>query len=123
MCSVVTNLMTSLEFKPMCCATMLCHFGRTRDGYVATRFILLSCTADSSAASGHVVVPERFGQSEARAGRKVERSKKKLSYVPCSGSFVYVNIFCVGAGITELKSISDGVDPHFSVERWKRRGL
>ena len=45
MCSVVTNLVMSLEFKPIRSATMLCHFGRTRNGYVATRFILLSSTA------------------------------------------------------------------------------
>ena len=39
---------------------MLCHFGRTGNGYVATRFIPLSSTAESSATSGYVVVPERF---------------------------------------------------------------
>ena len=72
MCSVVTNLVTSLEIQPIRCATMLCHFGRTRNGYVSTRFILLSRTAESSATSGYVVVPERFGQSEARASRNVE---------------------------------------------------
>ena len=38
---------------------MLCHFGRTANGYVATRVILLSSTAESSATSGYVVVPER----------------------------------------------------------------
>ena len=36
MCSVVTNLARSLEFQPIRCATMLCHFGRTGNGYVAT---------------------------------------------------------------------------------------
>ena len=41
---------------------MLCHIGRTRNGYVATRFNLLSSTAESSATSGYVVVPEHFGQ-------------------------------------------------------------
>ena len=65
MCSVVTNLVTSLEVQPIRCATMLLHFGRTRNGYVATRFILLSSTAESSATSGYVVAPERSGQSEA----------------------------------------------------------
>ena len=64
---------------------MLCHFGRTRNGYVATRFILLSNTAESSATSGFVVVPERFGQNDARAGRNVERTGKKPSSVPSSG--------------------------------------
>ena len=64
---------------------MMCHLGRTRNGYVATRFILLSSTAESSATSGYVVVPERFGQSEARASRNVERTKKKPSFVLSSG--------------------------------------
>ena len=84
MCSVVTNLVTSLEFQPIRCATILCHFGRTRNGYVATRFILLSSTAESSATGGNVVVPQRSGQSETRAGRNVERTMKKPSFVPNS---------------------------------------
>ena len=82
MCSVVTNLVMSLEFQPMRCATMLLHFGRTRNVYVATRIILLSSTAESSATSGYVVATERTGQSEARAGRNVERAKKKPSSFP-----------------------------------------
>ena len=65
MCSVVTKLLTSLEYQPIHCATMLFEFGRTWNGYVASRFILLSSTARSSATSGYVVVPERSGQSEA----------------------------------------------------------
>ena len=84
-CSVVTNLLTSLEFQPNSCATMLCHFGRTRKGYVANPFILLSSSAESSATNGYVVVPERIGQSEARDGRNVERAKKKPSFVSSSG--------------------------------------
>ena len=83
MCSVVTSLSTSLEFKPIRCATMLCHFGRTRNGYVATRFILLSSTAESSVTSGYVVVPERFGQNGPRAGRNVERTRKGLHDALC----------------------------------------
>ena len=55
---------------------MLCHFGRKRNGYVVTRIILLSSTAESSATSGYVAATERSGQSEAWAGRKVERAKK-----------------------------------------------
>ena len=86
MCSVVTNLVTSLEIKPIPCATMLCHFGRTRNSYVATRFILPSSTAESSAESGYVVVPEGFSQSEARASGNVERTRKKPSFVP-SGEY------------------------------------
>ena len=63
--SVVTNLVTSLEFQPISCATTLFHFGRTRNVYVATRIILLSSTAESSAKKGYVVAPERSGQFEA----------------------------------------------------------
>ena len=29
-CSVVSNMVTSLEFNSICFATMLCHFGQTR---------------------------------------------------------------------------------------------
>ena len=65
MCSVVINLVTSLEVQPIRCATMLFHFGRTRNGCVATRVILLGSTAVNSATSGYVVAPERSGQSEA----------------------------------------------------------
>ena len=79
MCSVVTNLVTSLEFQPIRCATKLFHFGRIRNVYVATRIILLSSTAESSATSGYVVAPERFGQIQAWASRNVERAKKKPS--------------------------------------------
>ena len=85
MCSVETNMVTSLEFQPLLCATMLCHFGQTRNGYVATRFILLSSTAESSATSGYVVDPERSGQSEVRASRNVEWTRRKPSFVPNSG--------------------------------------
>ena len=60
---------------------MLCHFGQTRNGYVATYFIPLSSTAASSATSGYVVVPERFGQNEEQAGSNEERNKKKTSFV------------------------------------------
>ena len=85
MCSVVTNLVTSLEIQPIRCATMLFHFVRTRNGYVATRFILLSSTAESSATSGYVVAQERSGQNEALAGRNVERTRNTPSFVPSSG--------------------------------------
>ena len=85
MCSLATNLVKSLEFESICWATMLCHLGWTRNGYVATRFILLNRTAESSATSGYVVVPERSGQSEARASRNPEQTRKKPSFVPSSG--------------------------------------
>ena len=53
---------------------MLFHFGRRRNIYLATRFILLSSTAESSGTSSYVVAPERSGQSEVWAGRNVERT-------------------------------------------------
>ena len=64
---------------------MLFHFGRTRNGYVATRVILVKSIAESTATSGYVVAPERLSQSEAWAGRNVERTRKKPSFVPNSG--------------------------------------
>ena len=82
MCSVATNLVTSLEFTPIRCATTLCHCGRTRNGYVATHFIHLSSTAESSATSGYVVVPERFSQIELLASRNEERARRKPSLFP-----------------------------------------
>ena len=61
---------------------MLCQFGRTRNVYVATRFILLSSTAESSATSGYVAVPEHFLQNEEPACINKERTRKKPSFVP-----------------------------------------
>ena len=81
MCSVATNLVTLKEFRPIRCATTLCHFGRTRNGYVATHFILPSSTAVSSATSRYVVVPERFGQNEKPASGNKELARKKPSLV------------------------------------------
>ena len=63
---------------------MLCHFEWTLNGYIDTQIILLSSIAESSATIGYVVVPERYAQSEAGATRNVERTKKKLSFVPSS---------------------------------------
>ena len=80
--SVATDLVTSLKFRPIRCAVMLCQFGQTRNAYVATLFILLSSTAASSAASGYVVVPEHFGQNEEPACGNKERTRKKHSFVP-----------------------------------------
>ena len=65
MCSVVTILVTSLEFQPIRCATTMFHFGGTRNVYAATRIVLLSSTAESSATSGYVVATEGSGQREA----------------------------------------------------------
>ena len=55
---------------------MLFHFGQTRDVYVATKIILLSSTAEGSATSGYVAATERSGQSDAWAGRNVERARQ-----------------------------------------------
>ena len=65
MCSVVTNLVTSLEFQPIRCATTLFLLGLTRNVYVATRIILLSGIAEGSTTSAYVAAAERSGQSEA----------------------------------------------------------
>ena len=62
---VASDLVTSQNFQPIRCAFMLCRFGRTRNVYVATRFILLSSTAKGSATGGYVVATERSGQIEA----------------------------------------------------------
>ena len=79
---VATDLVTSQNFQPVRCAFALFHFGRTRNVYVATRSILLSSTAESSATSGYVVATERSSQSEAWANKNVERARKKPSSVP-----------------------------------------
>ena len=83
-CSVATNLVTPLEFNPIRCATTLCHFGRSRNGSVAARFILLSSTATSTATGHYVAVLERVGQKEEPASRNVERTNQKLIFVPKS---------------------------------------
>ena len=85
MCSVVNNLVTLLESGPVRCATTLCHFGWAWNGYVATQFILLSSTAESSATSRYVVVPEYFGQNEEPASRNDECATKKPSFLPICG--------------------------------------
>ena len=85
MCSVATNAVTSLEFNRIRCATTLCHFGRTGNGYVAAHFILLTITAEINATSGYVVVLERFGQNAEPASRNKEPTTKKPSFVPSSG--------------------------------------
>ena len=84
MCSVVTNLVTSLEFQATRCATTLFHPGRTGNVCVATRIYLLSSTVEGSAKSGYVVAPERSEQNEAWAGRNMERAWKKPSFFPNS---------------------------------------
>ena len=44
-------------------------------------YVALPCTAASSATSGYVVVPERFGQNEKPACSNEERTRKKPSFV------------------------------------------
>ena len=80
--SVATDLVTSQKFQPIRFAFMLCQFGRTRNVYVATRFILLSSTAESSATSGYVAVPEHFLQNEEPACINEEQTKEKPSFAP-----------------------------------------
>ena len=77
MCSVVTNLATSLKSQAIRWAIRLRHFGRTRNGYVATRIILLNSTAESSATSGYVVAPEHHGESVPWASKNGERARKE----------------------------------------------
>ena len=79
---VATDLVTSQNFQPIGCAFMLCEFGQTRNVYVATRFILLSSTAESSATSGYVAVPEHFLQNDEPSVNNVERARKRPSFVP-----------------------------------------
>ena len=79
--SVAANLVTSLEFQPIRCVIMQCHFGQTRNGYVATYFILPSSIEARSATSGYVVVSEHFGQNEEPAGSNEEQTRKKPSFV------------------------------------------
>ena len=79
---VATDLVTSQNFQPKRCVFMLCQFGRTRNVYVATRFILLSSTAESSATSGYVAVSEHFLQNNEPSVNNKERTRKKPSFVP-----------------------------------------
>ena len=76
MCPIATSLVTSIEINPIGCATTLCIFGQKWNGYEATRSFLLSSTAESTATSGYVVVPQSFGQNEESTSRIEERTKK-----------------------------------------------
>ena len=77
LCYVATDLVTLLELIAIGYATTLRHLGQTRNGYVATYFILLSSTTGGSATSDYAVVPERFRQNEEPASRNDEVTKKK----------------------------------------------
>ena len=61
---------------------MLNFFGQTRNGCVATHFILLSSTATSSATGSYVILLQRFGQNEEPAITNEERTKKKPKFAP-----------------------------------------
>ena len=76
--SVATDLVTSQNLQPIRCAFMLCQFGRTRNVFVPTRFILLSTIAESSATSGYVAVQEHFLQKEEPSVNNEERNGKSL---------------------------------------------
>ena len=80
--SVATDLVTSQKIQPIRYAFMLCQFGRTRNVFVATRIFLLSSTAESSARSGYVAVPEHFLRNEEPSVNNGERTKKKPIFVP-----------------------------------------
>ena len=49
---------------------------------MATRFILLSSSAESSATSGYVAVPEHFLQNEEPACINEDRTREKPGFVP-----------------------------------------
>ena len=81
-CSFATILVMSIESNPIRCATMLCHFGQTRNGSVATHFINFSSTETSSATSEYVAIPERFGSNEEPGNRIEERTRNKPNSAP-----------------------------------------
>ena len=103
MCSVVTNLVTSLEFQPIRCATTLFHFGRTRNVYAATRIILLSSTAEGSATSGYVAATER----SAKVRPELVETWNRLGYTPSLfQTVVLINAACNHESFYIIKAIS-----------------
>ena len=72
-----TNLVTSIEYSRIRCATMLCLFGQTGNSSVTTNFVLISITLTRSATGGYVVVSESFGQNEETAGSNEKRTREK----------------------------------------------
>ena len=76
-CSFAANMVTSLEFNPICCAAILCHCGQTGSSHLAILFIFRGSTTTSSVTGDDVAVPERFGQNEEAAGRNEDRTRKK----------------------------------------------
>ena len=84
--SVATDLVTSLQIQPNRCAFMLRQFRRTQYVYVATRFILLSSTAESSATSGYVAVRGNIF-SKLRNQPVLTRNGLKKAYFPSKSEF------------------------------------
>ena len=76
-CSVAANLMTLLEFYPICYVVSIWP---TWSSYVAILFILRGNTATSSATGDQLAVPERVGQNEEPASRNEERTRKSLVF-------------------------------------------
>ena len=60
---------------------------------MATRFILLSSTAESSSKSGYVAVPEHFLQNDEASVNNVERARKKPIFVSNSINKHVIMIF------------------------------
>ena len=82
--SVTTNLVTSVKFNPIHCATIICHFGLTWKGSEANLFILLSRTVTNSAKGGYVVVLEHFAQNDELPRRKENDPRASLNLIPKS---------------------------------------
>ena len=47
-CSAAICLVTLVEFNPIRCDTMLCHFDQTRNSSVSTYFVLFSSTVKAT---------------------------------------------------------------------------
>ena len=65
---------TRIWTDPLCYYAVF--FAQTRNGYVATHFVLLSSTAESSATSGYVVVAERFGKIKNQLAKVINGLEK-----------------------------------------------
>ena len=103
-CSATTNLVRSLKFNLIRCATMLCIFGQLRNGSVVIHFLLCGSNATSTATGDYVAVPERFGQNE--VGSNEERTINSPVFFPkvdinvakklqkCDRDFPFFFAFC-----------------------------
>ena len=79
--SVVTNMVTSLEFNPIRCATTLCHFGQTWIASVVNHSFLRCSVATSKATGNYVAVLEQFSQNEDTTSSIKERTRGKPTFV------------------------------------------